>query len=233
MESGTGRKAGGQNACQADVWQDRQPDSRIDSQVASRMDSRSASQADSRMDSRSEVRTISREEHHAGGLQGKWLLPLLAGICFAAVLIMVWALASDTVQDSPVFIPPPFEAATQPGEPEPSEELERLGYSQLDAQAYRAAVCGAPVVEDGSAVLYLTNPADNQVWLKVRILDGAGELLGESGLLRPGEYVKAVPLSSVPEAGAKVQLKLMAYEPETYHSAGAATLGTALAGSVD
>lgn len=137
---------------------------------------------------------------------------------------MVWALNRDKGQDSSAFIPPPFEKNALQGEPDVPPEL---GYSQLDAQAFRAAVCGAPVVLDGEALLYFTNPEDNEVWLKVRILDANGTILGESGLLRPGEYVEAVELSVIPKENT-VELKLMAYEPETYHSAGAAGLSTTL-----
>lgn len=176
---------------------------------------------------KAEVLTDSR----AGSMQDKRLLALLVCLCLAAILVMIWALTRNAGQGNTGFVPPPFEEAAQQGEPEALEELERLGYSQLDVQVYHAAVCGSPVVAGRRAVLYLTNPAANQVWLKVRILDEEGKLFGESGLLKPGEYVKEVPLLVVPETDMEVQLKLMAYEPGTYHSAGAATLRTVLAGS--
>lgn len=91
------------------------------------------------------------------------------------------------------------------------------------------ALCGAPAVQEGAAQLWFTNPGQNTVWLKVRIYTPDGILLGESGLLKPGQYVQAVALSPVPDAGTSIVLKVMAYEPDTYHSAGAVTLNTALA----
>lgn len=154
------------------------------------------------------------------------LLLIPAGICLAAVLVMVWALTRGAGKEAAGFTPPPFEENARQGEPEESEVLEALGYGWLDVKEYRTAVCGAPVVRDGKAILYLTNPASNMVWLKVRILDENGQMLGESGLLRPGEYVEEVGLSTVPKEGAAVQLRIMAYEPETYHSAGAVSLNT-------
>lgn len=156
---------------------------------------------------------------------GRRLLLFLTGLCFLAVVVMAWALMQDKGKDSSVFSPPPFDENAQQGEPEVPEGL---GYSRLDAQEYQVSLCGAPVVRDGNAILYLTNLASNEVWLKVRILDEDGQMLGESGLLKPGEYVEAVKLSSVPEEDIAVQLKLMAYEPETYYSAGAASLSTTL-----
>ena len=94
--------------------------------------------------------------------------------------------------------------------------------------SYRFSICGNVVVDDGKAVVYLTNPAENAVWLKVRLLAADGTLLGETGLIRPGEYVRAVDLTTVPAPGSQIQLKIMGYEPETYQSAGSVTLNTVI-----
>lgn len=181
-------------------------------------------------------------------MPGGHLLFILAVVCALALLVMAWALLRDMGADGAAFTPPPFEENAQQGEPEAPQEL---GYSLLDAQEYEVGICGAPVMEDGSAVLYLSNPASNTVWLKVRILDESGQMLGESGLLKPGEYVEAVELINIPETDAlernagtsedekgepsagqtgdiAVVLKIMAYEPDTYYSAGAASLSTTL-----
>lgn len=47
--------------------------------------------------------------------------------------------------------------------------------------------------------------------------------------MQPETSRRAVTLSPVPDAGTSIVLKVMAYEPDTYHSAGAVTLNTALA----
>ena len=65
-----------------------------------------------------------------------------------------------------------------------------------------------------------TNKAANE--MKVRL----GKILGETGLITPGQYVKTVTLNNVLESGTPVVLKLMAYEPETFHSAGSIVLQT-------
>ena len=64
------------------------------------------------------------------------------------------------------------------------------------------------------------------MWLKVRILDVGGNILGETGLVRPGEYVQTVALTTIPKPGTPITLKIMAYEPDTYYSMGAGTLNT-------
>ena len=66
------------------------------------------------------------------------------------------------------------------------------------------------------------------VWLKLRVLTADGTLLGETGLIRPGEYIKSVSLTSEVEDGTAIKLKIMAYEPDTYYSAGSVTLNTIL-----
>ena len=96
---------------------------------------------------------------------------------------------------------------------------------------YRFSVCGNVIMEGSNAAVYLTNPAENEVWLKLRVLDENDNILGETGLIRPGEYVKDVALTENLTAGTKIKLKIMGYEPETYFSAGSATLNTAIGGA--
>ena len=103
---------------------------------------------------------------------------------------------------------------------------EELGWQELDAQAFRVSVCGAVVLEGSQADVWLTNPENNTVWMKLRILDADGAVLGETGLIRPGEYVQTVTFDTIPVSGAAISMKVMAYEPETYHSGGAVTLNT-------
>lgn len=151
-------------------------------------------------------------------------LILAAVICVLSVIAMFAALSAGGKQEA-AFTPPPFEASAQAGTPVVPEGL---GWSELDAKAFRASVCGVIVPAGETADVWLTNPEDNAVWLKLRVLDADGNILGETGLLRPGEYVQSVTLRSMPKSGSTITLKLMAYEPETYYSAGAASLNTTI-----
>ena len=155
-------------------------------------------------------------------------VPILGTVLAVLVIAMILALCLPN-RKTAEFTPPPFEQNAVSGTPEVPEEL---GYSSpyQEGMAYRFSVCGNVTAENGEAVVYLTNAAENQVWLKVRILDENGEILGESGLVKPGEYVKSVALSTLPDAGTKISLKIMGYEPETYRSAGSVTLNTAMGG---
>ena len=151
------------------------------------------------------------------------ILPVAAGLCAIAVIFMIIALVSGGGQES--FSPPPFDPAAQTGAPEVPESA---GYGEMDAKAFRFSAAGELTVQDGKTDVWLTNPEENAVWLKVRILDENGNILGESGLIRPGEYVRSVELDTVPGTTVPVSLKIMAYEPETYYSAGSAALNTTL-----
>lgn len=150
-------------------------------------------------------------------------ITILAVLCAAALAVMTAALLYTG--RAPQFTPPPFDAAAQAGTPAVPEGI---GYGELDASAFHFSAAGVLTVRDGGAELWLTNPAGSSVWLKARILDGSGAVLGETGLLRPGEYVRAAALNTVPAQTAPVTVKIMAYEPETYYSAGSVLLQTQL-----
>lgn len=159
-------------------------------------------------------------------LSGGRLFALAAVLCVVCVGIMIYALAT-TGTKTEKFVPPPFDTAAQTGTPEVPEDL---GWSEMDAQAYKFSICGAISPKNGKADVWLTNPKENEVWLKVRVLDMDGNTLGETGLIRPGEYVRSVTLQPEPKADDNIQLKIMAYEPDTYYSAGTVSLNTTVKG---
>ena len=134
----------------------------------------------------------------------KWAVPVLAAACLLCLAMMAAALVYTQSTSQGEFTPPPFDASAVSGTPEVPEEL---GWQELDAQAFRVSVCGAVVSEGSQADVWLTNPESNTVC---------------------GEYVQSVTFDTVPASGAEISMKVMAYEPETYHSAGAVTLNTTI-----
>lgn len=156
--------------------------------------------------------------------------PLTAAaiICVISLVVMVAALTfSGGELESVAFTPPSFDENAVQGTPDVPENL---GWGEIDAQVYKASICGVVTVEDGKADVWFANSESNTVWLKLRVLDANGNTLGETGLIRPGEYVQSVVFETIPEVGDSIGLKLMAYEPETYYSAGSATLNTTVKG---
>jgi hypothetical protein len=92
--------------------------------------------------------------------------------------------------------------------------------------SFRAAICGNLIIRGVKADVYFTSKPENEVWLMLRIIDENGEVIAETGLLRPGEYVKTVCFKKLPLEGSKVSYKIMAYEPETYLSKGYIVMNT-------
>jgi len=92
--------------------------------------------------------------------------------------------------------------------------------------SFVAYMCGKVTINNGAADVYFTNDKDNNAWLKLRIMDEKGSILAETGLLKPGEYLQTVTFTTVPQNGQKLTMKIMGYEPETYHSIGAVVLNT-------
>ena len=152
-------------------------------------------------------------------------LMLAALICAVSLVVMLIALTAGRKQVQAEFTPPPFDANAVAGTPAVPEGL---GWTELDCKAYKVSVCGQVVANGNRADLWLYNPESNTVWLKLRILDEKGNILGETGLLKPGEYVQSVILERIPADGSAIALKIMAYQPDTYYSEGAATLNTTI-----
>lgn len=152
----------------------------------------------------------------------KIIVATATSICLAAVIVMVAALCIPKVGKGK-FTPPPFERTAVEGIPTVPEGL---GWQELDAKAFQVGICGKFIVTEGSAEVWLTNPEDNAAWLKLRVTDTDGNILGETGILRQGEYVRSVALDTALKEGTPIVLKIMAYEPETYYSQGAVTLNT-------
>ena len=157
-----------------------------------------------------------------------YILPLAAVLCILSLAVMVFALTRQEVQTKVgEFTPPPFESSAVVGSPAVPDGL---GWQELDTEVYKVGICGKFIPKGNTADVWLTNPVSNTVWLKVRVLDEKGNTLGETGLIKPGEYVQTVTLDSVPKTGKSIVLKIMAYQPDTYYSEGAVNFNTTVSG---
>lgn len=154
-------------------------------------------------------------------------LSLAVLVCVLSIVVMIVTLCYHK-SEMGEFVPPSFDEAAQTGIPVVPDGL---GWQELDATAFKVSVCGKIIPNGVSADVWLTNPENNTVWLKLRVLDKNGTILGETGLIRPGEYVQTVTLDTMPKAGTSIVLKLMSYQPDTYYSEGAVTLDTTISGA--
>ena len=142
-------------------------------------------------------------------------------------LVMMIALSVTKEPPRGEFVPPAFESMALQGIPEVPEELDHSS-PYRDGMAYRFSVCANVTMDSRSATVYFTNAQENDVYLKLRVLDENGKILGETGLLKPGEYVKDVQLLRELPSGTGIILKIMSYIPDTYMSAGSVVLHTTI-----
>lgn len=154
----------------------------------------------------------------------KKMLLITGCICAACVAVMIAVLLQGPRQVIR-FTPPPFDESAAEGVP-PLTEAD--GYKPIDAQVFQFSVCGKLMLEDGKTDIWLTNHAENGVWLKAKLMDAENNALGETGLIRPGEYVQSVQLAKPPAETADVIMLVMSYEPDTYYSMGSVSLHTSL-----
>ena len=142
---------------------------------------------------------------------------VLTVACFLLALLLIFL---PEKQPKVVFIPPSDEPMAREGIPETTADE---GYRQIHTAGmhYTAMMCGNPRVGEKGLRLCFTNPEDNAVWLRLRLYDESGQIVGETGILRPGEYVESVPLAEGTNPAGPFTAEIMSYQPETYFSQGA------------
>ena len=149
---------------------------------------------------------------------------ILATFAFAAVWAAVIFVAVKK-KDAGKFTPPPFEENAEPGAPEIDDER----FKMFDfAGVYSAGLIGEPEARNGIVDIYFTSAETNTVWLKCKILSEDGKLLAETGVLKPGTYVKSVTLQKEIKSDTPIKYRVISYTPETYYSEGSVNIGTTL-----
>ncbi len=97
-------------------------------------------------------------------------------------------------------------------------------YEELPVrEGYVVGIDTSPVYSDGRLYLNIANVQGNTVWFLIRVYK-EDELIAETGIFFPNEYVEEVTCSKVLSAGDKILIKVLAYEPDTYHSEGVAQI---------
>ena len=91
---------------------------------------------------------------------------------------------------------------------------------------FKFGICGKFVADGNTADVFFSNSAENEVWLKLRVFDEQNNIISETGLIKPNEYIKSVKFNRKVLDGEKIKIKVMAYEPETYYSEASIVLNT-------
>lgn len=105
----------------------------------------------------------------------------------------------------------------------------KLGWSVLNIQeGYNVHVCSVLNADaEGRLPVWFSSESTNTVLVKLRVLDEDGNPLGETGLLKPGEYVEWLQLNEGTRSCA-VTVQIMGYAPETLYSAGSVSMANTL-----
>lgn len=158
----------------------------------------------------------------------KILLIILSLLFIISAVIMTIALVthnkSENAESKNNFIPPSFDENAISGTPTVDSSL-RYEEIYAEGMAYKIYICRTPHIEDNKLTIYFTSPAENEKNLKIRVYDENGNTLGETGLIKPDEYIKYVTLKENVDKDTILNIKVMGYEPETYMSAGVVTVG--------
>lgn len=149
----------------------------------------------------------------------KRILISLSALVLALLAAVPLRRATRPVELSP-FQTPAFDPAAISGKPEAAYP-DMYGTLTLNDDV-TVALYSAPIVTDGTALVCFTADAGNTAWVRLRLQDTDGKILGQSDLLRPGEYVARVKLTTQPDRPEAIA-KILTYEPDTYYSLGTAT----------
>lgn len=151
--------------------------------------------------------------------QEKRILISLGALVLALLAAVLLRHATRPVELSPFQIPA-FDPAAISVEPEVAYP-DMYGTLTLNDDV-TVSLYSAPIVTDGTALVCFTADASNTAWVRLRLQDTDGNILGQSDLLRPGEYVACVKLTTQPDRPEAIA-KILTYEPDTYYSLGTAT----------
>ena len=154
--------------------------------------------------------------------QQKIIVGVMMTLLSVALVIVVVLLLRPKETVTAEFTPPAFDDSAVSGMPNAVPEALNYG-SPTTQNEFGFLLCGTPAVtQDNRLRCYFTSPSSNRVWLLMKIYDGEGNLLGASGLLRPGEYVEYIALDRVLPKGSEIRIKVLSYETDTYYSKGTA-----------
>ena len=91
---------------------------------------------------------------------------------------------------------------------------------------YKIYIDATPKVSGNYLNVNFVSFDTNNIWIKIRVLNEDSDVVAESGLVRPGEYLKKIKLDRKLESSSKITYVIMGYEIDTYFSEGVITLNT-------
>lgn len=156
----------------------------------------------------------------------KQYLIIAVSLCALTVLVVLAAVLHAGSAGKTEFTPPKADTSASR---EAFDYSEAEGYEIFSANGfYQVGICGALTLSDGKIDVLFVSPESNGVLLMLKITDKNGNILGQTGTIEPGQHIESLTLSADLKETTEVTMKVMAYDPQTYYSAGTISLGTSI-----
>ncbi len=149
----------------------------------------------------------------------KYILPNVLTLCLIISCICVYFYKLG-------YHAPGFAPEAQTGAPEIAEGT--YGYCPFTtADGSKIKMCGSPNATENTIDFYLTNEEGNDMWILLEVCNENDETLGNSGVLKQGQFLQTLKLDKKLNIGEnKLKLKLRTFVPEEYYSKGTVNLET-------
>ena len=148
---------------------------------------------------------------------------LIGLLSILGILILVISFLLISINNKETFKKPAFDDKA-------TEIPKDLNYEKsvlniLDG--YSLYISPSPKLVDSNYLkIDLVSLSTNEVYIKVRILDRDKNIIGETGLLKEGNYLEKVKIRGNVKVGESITYKIMGYDKDNYTSAGSVSLNT-------
>lgn len=140
-------------------------------------------------------------------------------LCLLIIAAVILFINRNNITRKQSFIKPDFETNSTEGFPEKIDSSLKYEEVKIDDN-YIVYLCAMPKIDENILTLYFTSVESNKGLLKVRILDKDSNILGESGLINPNNYIKDITLNRTLDDNEQITVYVMNYEKDTYFSLG-------------
>lgn len=154
----------------------------------------------------------------------KRLLAAAALTCTVIIAITFMIKPKNEIQHSVPAIQ--LEANSEKGVPTITDTAAHYGTLEipLSTGSCKVSMDATPKLNVDQLDVYFTNSAENTMGLKLVIFNGEDQVIGESGIVRNGEYVESVKLNEKHSDGEQLKAKILTYETDTNYSLGSASV---------
>lgn len=158
----------------------------------------------------------------------KIILVLVGLVTIAAIVATVIFVSNkDSIKRVEEFKVPDYDTSAIEGSPEVTDDS--LSYTPMNIdEGLSVKMCATPRVEDGKLVLFLTSLKENTALINLRVFDKDKNFICETGIIKPGFYLKDVEIPDNVDLNEVVRLQILGYEPGTFYSKGTTRMGLML-----